>query len=86
MLPIIADAVLVVVLAVLAAAGAWQIFSLTPAGVRHQQARNRRRIEQGGGYLCSVHGAYGERELVRLRSGETLCPQCYAEIHDADLH
>ena len=86
MLPIIADAVLVVVLAVLVAAGAWQLFSLTPAGVRHQQARNRRRIEQGGGHRCALHGPYGERELVRLRSGETLCPKCYAEIHDADLH
>ncbi len=86
MLAILIDGILAVLLVVLVAAGAWQLFSRTGPGIRFQQTRNRRRIEQGGGYSCSVHGPSPERDLVRLPSGETLCPRCYEEIHHAHLH
>jgi hypothetical protein len=51
----------------------------TPAGVRLRQARNRRRIERAAELVCPIHGARAESDLVRLASGDLLCPDCYKE-------
>jgi hypothetical protein len=78
---IITEGVLFV--ALIAAGGAllyWVIVYFTPAGVRIRQTRNRRRIERAGDRVCSVHGRRTEDQLVRLASGERVCPDCYEEI------
>jgi hypothetical protein len=78
---IITEGVLFV--ALIAAGGAllyWVIVYFTPAGVRIRQPRNRRRIERAGDLVCSVHGRRTEDQLVRLASGERVCPDCYKEI------
>jgi hypothetical protein len=78
---IITEGVLFV--ALIAAGGAllyWVIVYFTPAGVRIRQTRNRRRIERAGDLVCSVHGRRTEDQLVRLASGERVCPDCYEEI------
>jgi hypothetical protein len=78
---IITEGVLFV--ALIAAGGAllyWVIVYFTPAGVRIRQTRNRRRIERAGDLVCSIHGRRTEDQLVRLASGERVCPDCYEEI------
>lgn len=52
---------------------------LTPVGVRLRQARNRRRIDRAAALVCPIHGPRDDNDLVRLASGETLCPDCYKE-------
>ena len=81
---IIVEGVLFV--ALIAAGGAllyWLIVYFTPAGVRIRQTRNRRRIEQVAERVCPVHGRHTEDQLVRLASGERVCPDCYKEIVNA---
>ena len=51
----------------------------TPFGLRLRQARNRRRIDRNAELRCPVHGAHSEQELIRLTSGERVCPVCYEE-------
>jgi hypothetical protein len=78
---IITEGVLFV--ALIAAGGAllyWLIVYLTPAGVRLRQTQNRKRIEKAAELVCSVHGRQSEDQLVRLASGERVCPDCYKEI------
>jgi hypothetical protein len=78
---IIAEGVLFV--ALIAAGGAllyWVIMYLTPAGVRLRQTRNRKRIERAATLTCAIHGPRAEDQLVRLASGERVCPDCYKEI------
>jgi hypothetical protein len=77
----------VVVLAALGLLGALSggLLARSRAGLRWRQARNRRRIEEERAHHCPRHGDHAARELVRLPSGETLCPQCYEEIYHADL-
>jgi hypothetical protein len=62
-----------------------RLLALTPLGVRWRQARNRKRIEERTTTMCPLHGGHTEDELVRLPSGETICPQCYEEIRHADF-
>ena len=72
--------------ALLAAGGAllyWVIIYFTPAGVRIRQAQNRKRIERAAELVCAVHGRHTEDQLVRLASGERVCPDCYKEIVNA---
>ncbi len=57
---------------------------LTPVGRRLAQARNRERIEAATSRVCPLHGPHAAEELVRLPSGELICPQCYAEAMHAD--
>ena len=74
-------------LALLAAAGALvytALVRLTPLGRRLAQARNRERIEAATGRTCPVHGYCEADDLVRLPSGDLICPQCYAEAMHAD--
>ena len=81
---IIVEGVLFV--ALIAAGGAllyWVIMYFTPAGVRLRQTRNRRRIERAATTTCAIHGPRTEDQLVRLASGEQVCPDCYKEIVDA---
>jgi hypothetical protein len=51
----------------------------TPLGTRLRQRRNRLRIERAAELVCPIHGAQVEHELVRLPSGETVCPHCFKE-------
>ena len=81
---IIAEGVLFV--ALIAAGGAllyWLILYVTPAGVRLRQTQNRKRIDQAAELVCSIHGRRTEDQLVRLASGERVCPDCYKEIVNA---
>ena len=81
---IIVEGVLFV--ALIAAGGAllyWVIMYLTPAGVRLRQTRNRKRIERAATLTCAIHGPRTEDQLVRLASGERVCPDCYQEIVNA---
>jgi hypothetical protein len=56
------------------------ILYFTPVGVRLRQTQNRKRIERAAELVCSVHGRLAEDQLVRLASGEQVCPDCYKEI------
>ena len=78
---IIVEGVLFV--ALIAAGGAllyWVILYFTPAGIRIRQTRNRKRIEHVAELVCPLHGRHTEDQLVRLASGERVCPDCYKEI------
>jgi hypothetical protein len=80
---IIVEGVLFV--ALIAAGGAllyWLILYFTPVGGRIRQTQNRKRIEQVAELTCPVHGRHTEDQLVRLASGERVCPDCYKEIVD----
>ena len=77
---IIAEGVLFV--ALIAAGGAllyWLLITLTPAGVRLRQTRNRKRIERMAALVCPLHGLRTETQLARLANGERVCPDCYKE-------
>ena len=81
---IIVEGVLFV--ALIAAGGAllyWLIIWFTPAGVRLRQTQNRKRIDRSAELVCSIHGRRTEDQLVRLESGEQVCPDCYKEIVNA---
>ena len=81
---IIVEGVLFV--ALIATGGAllyWLIVYFTPAGDRIRQTQNRKRIEQVAELVCAVHGRHTEDQLVRLASGERVCPDCYKEIVNA---
>lgn len=87
MVTIILEGVLFV--AFLAIGGALFIFvvrQFTPLGLRVRQAENRRRIERVAERRCPIHGVHDEGELVRLPTGERICPACFTEaVHgDAD--
>ena len=85
MAAIVIDALLVLVLLGVTAYWSRELFSRSIAGVRYRQVQNRKRIEQEAALVCPLHGRHAESDLVRLPSGDTLCPQCYQEIHNADL-
>jgi hypothetical protein len=53
--------------------------SSTSLGLRAQQNRNREAIEREADLVCSVHGQHTEEQLVRLESGERICPECFRE-------
>ena len=55
------------------------LVGFTPVGVRLRQARNRRQLDRAAALVCPIHGPRTSNELVRLASGETLCPECYKE-------
>jgi hypothetical protein len=77
---IIVEGVLFV--ALLAAGGTflyWLLITLTPAGVRMRQTRNREQLERAAELTCPIHGLRAEHQLVRLTNGERACPDCYKE-------
>lgn len=51
----------------------------TAAGRAMEQTRNRKAIDRAVSLTCAIHGAHEERDLVRLPSGDVMCPQCYRE-------
>jgi hypothetical protein len=55
------------------------VVQFTPVGVRLRQRRNRRRIDRAAELVCPIHGPRAENDLVRLTSGDTMCPDCYKE-------
>jgi hypothetical protein len=55
------------------------ILHFTPVGTRVLQTRNRRRIERAAGLVCPIHGPRIDTDLVRLPSGDVMCPDCYKE-------
>ena len=68
--------------ALLAAVGALfylLIVYFTPVGVRRRQTLNRRRVDRAAELVCPIHGPRSSNDLVRLTSGETICPDCYKE-------
>jgi hypothetical protein len=77
---IIVEGVLFV--ALIAAGGAllyWILIAFTPAGTTMRQIRNRRRLDRAAELECPIHGPKTEQQLVRLASGERVCPDCYTE-------
>lgn len=81
---IIVEGVLFV--ALLAAGGAllyWVLIMFTPAGIRIRQTRNRKRLDRAAELACPLHGLKTESQLVRLASGEQVCPDCYRETLNA---
>ena len=68
--------------ALLAAVGALTRMALrhfTPLGMRQVQDGNRRRMEKDAELRCPVHGPHAEEAMVRLPSGERICPECFEE-------
>lgn len=55
------------------------VVNLTPLGVRVRQAGNRKRLDRAAELVCPIHGPRAANELVRLTSGDVLCPDCYKE-------
>ena len=56
----------------------------TAAGRALEQTRNRKDIERAVNLTCAIHGAHEERDMVRLPSGEVMCPDCYREAIGGD--
>ena len=69
------------VIALVAVAGALVVsaLGLTPFGKRFKQTANRKRIDREYDLTCPIHGLQREEDLVRLPTGEKLCPICYKE-------
>jgi len=59
------------------------LMSFTPVGVRLRQTRNRRRLDHAAELVCPIHGPRSSNDLVRLPSGDVLCPDCYKETLNA---
>jgi hypothetical protein len=55
------------------------VLNFTPVGVRIRQTRNRRRIDRAANLVCPIHGPRATTDLVRLASGDVICPDCYKE-------
>ena len=55
------------------------LVQFTPFGVRLRQTQNRRQIDRAAELNCPIHGPRSEKDLVRLASGEAMCPDCYKE-------
>jgi hypothetical protein len=54
----------------------------TAAGRALGQTRNRKAIDRAVNLTCALHGEHDERQMVRLESGEVMCPECYREAVD----
>jgi len=54
----------------------------TGAGRALEQTRNRKIIDRAVNLTCAVHGEHDEHQMVRLESGEVMCPECYREAVD----
>lgn len=55
------------------------LVQFTPVGIRLRQMHNRRQIDRAAEHTCPIHGPRNETDLVRLASGEVMCPDCYKE-------
>jgi hypothetical protein len=54
----------------------------TTAGRALEQTRNRKQIDRAVNLTCEIHGPHEERQMVRLESGDVMCPECYREAID----
>ena len=75
----------VLFIALVCVAGALVVFVVryyTAAGRVLEQTRNRKAIDRAMNLTCALHGEHEEREMVRLESGEVMCPECYREAVD----
>jgi len=73
----------VAIIAAMAALFFYAVVTFTPLGSRLRGTRNRKRLERELALTCPLHGAQREEDMVRLPSGDLLCPVCYKEaIHD----
>ena len=80
---IIVEGVLfVALLAVAATLAVFVVRYYTAAGRALAQSKNRKQIERAVNLTCELHGAHDERAMVRLESGEVMCPECYREAID----
>jgi hypothetical protein len=57
----------------------------TAAGRTLDQTRNRKQIDRAANLTCAIHGRHDERQMVRLESGEVMCPECYREAIDGHV-
>jgi hypothetical protein len=55
------------------------LMHFTPVGIRVRQAQNRKRLDRAAELVCPLHGPRDDKDLVRLASGDVLCPDCYKE-------
>ena len=76
---ILLESVLFIVLLAVVGAFVLKALGISPFGTRIKQAANRRRIDKQADLTCPVHGLQRETDLVRLATGEALCPHCYQE-------
>ncbi|MGV3709539.1 MAG: hypothetical protein ACO1Q7_11925 [Gemmatimonas sp.] len=76
---IILESVLFLLLMVVVGVFVFSAIKRTSLGERFQQTANRKRIDEQVELTCPVHGLQKASELVRLPTGETLCPKCYKE-------
>jgi hypothetical protein len=76
---IILESVLFVALGAVVGALFVTALGITPLGRRLRQSANRKRIDKQAELTCPIHGLQREQDLVRLPSGEPLCPHCYQE-------
>jgi len=80
MLPILLEGLLFVAsIATIAALVFYLTRTSTSLGLRSLQKRNRERIEREVELVCPIHGTHTEEQLVRLESGERICPECFRE-------
>lgn len=68
-----------VLLAVAVALVVFVVRYYTAAGRALEQSRNRKEIDRAVSLTCERHGTHDERAMVRLESGEVMCPECYRE-------
>lgn len=76
---ILLESVLFIALVVVVVALVITALGITPLGRRLRQTANRKRIDKQADLTCPVHGLQREADLVRLPTGEPLCPYCYKE-------
>lgn len=76
---IILESVLFFALVAIVGVSLFSIVRRTPLGRRFSQTANRKRIEAEADLTCPVHGLQDPARMVRLPTGEVLCPHCYKE-------
>jgi len=76
---IILESVLFVALLAVVGTLVLSALGITPLGRRLRQTANRKRIDKQADLTCPIHGVQQESDLVRLSTGEPLCPHCYKE-------
>lgn len=87
MMAILVEGVLFVAfVATVAALLLFLLVQFTPVGLWLRQSRNRRQIERAAELRCPIHGAHDPTEMVRLPSGERICPACFRETVDGDFN
>jgi hypothetical protein len=87
MLAILVEGVLFVAFVVtVAALLLFLLVQFTPVGLWLRQTKNRREIERAAELRCPIHGAHDPTEMVRLPTGERICPACFRETVDGNFN